>query len=204
MKQFALLASLLCAVAVAACGGGGASSASSLSERPSLAENSEAEAHRHEKQGQAHESARQERREEKENREFKEQEEARIRGEETAREKQQEKAAEDKHPEPKPEAVPELAPSEVDPIAAEEFHQFKGVDHENWELAYKVCGSTPKKQLAREFHTGDNWAAIGHAYGSEEFREPFNIAPEEGCMAALKDSGAMWEATLEALPFKEL
>lgn len=201
MKGLALLASLLCAVAVAACGGSGTSS-SSHDEGPSLAENSEAGS-RIERKEQAHESAREERRQEKEDREFKEREEARIRRGEAERKKQKAKARR-KHTEPKSEATPEAAPSEVDPIAAEEFHQFTGVDRENWELAYEVCGSTPEKQLAREFHTADNWAAIGHAYGSEEFREPFNIAPEEGCMAALKDSKAQWEATLEGLPFKEL
>lgn len=140
--------------------------------------------------------ARRERRERTENRELKEQEEARIAREDAEWRKQHAKA--------KSEAASEPASSEVDPVAAEEFHQFTGVDRENWELAYEVCGSTPEKQLAREFHTEVNWAAIGHAYGSEEFKEPFNIAPEEGCMAALKDSKAQWEATLEDLPFKEL
>lgn len=196
MRGFALIAALLSTGAVAACGGGGPASSSAHGEGSTLGGTAEAESHRVEKKGHAHGSARRERREEKEDREFKEQEEARISGEEAERRQHRAK--------PKPAPAPEPARSEVDPIAAEEFHRFTGVDRENWELAYEVCGSTPGKRLAREFHTEDNWAAIGHAYGSEEFREPFNIAPEEGCMAALKDSTAEWEATLEGLPFKEL
>jgi hypothetical protein len=198
----AVLGFLTVAVLLVACGGGGASS-STHGQGRSVAEISKAEAHRLPKQKQAHASARQERRKEKENREFKEQEEARVRKEEAHRIKQKEKA-EDKQPKPKPEPTSVPAPSDVDPIAAEEFQQFTGVDHGNWEIAYEVCGSTPAKQLAKEFHTEDNWAAIGHAYGHDEYREPFNIAPEEGCMAALKVSKAQWEATLEELPFKEL
>jgi hypothetical protein len=202
MKRFALLATLLSAVVVAGCGGGGASTSSTQSKGPSLAENSQAESQEHKRKEQAREPARGERREEKEDREFKEHEEARIRREEAQR-KQKEKA-DRKVSKPKPEATPERSSSEVDPIAAEELRRFTGVDRENWEIAYEVCGSTPEEQLAREFHTEDNWSAIGHAYGSEEYREPFSIAPEEGCMAALKVSNAQWEATLEGLPFKEL
>jgi hypothetical protein len=201
MKRFALLATLLGAAVVTGCGGGGASAPSTQSEGPSLAENSRAESQQHKRKEQARESRRKHRKE-KEDREFKEHEEARIRRKEAERKQKEE--ADRKVSKPKPEATPESSSSEVDPIAAEEFHQFTGVDRENWEIAYEVCGSTPEEQLAREFHTEDNWSAIGHAYGSEEYREPFNIAPEEGCMAALKVSKAQWEATLEGLPFKEL
>ncbi len=171
-------------VMVAGCGDG--SSSSGGDEKSALAETA---IHRpvHEA---ARESPKQERRERKENREFKEREERRIAEEdEEAKKEQKEKK---KHPKPKPE--PEPSPtSEVDPIAAEEFHYFKGTDLGNWEIAYSVCAVTPEKQLATEFHTERNWAAIGHAYGSE-YREPFNIAPEEGCMAAVKDSPAQREA----------
>ena len=83
--------------------------------------------------------------------------------------------------------------SEVDPIAAEEFHYFTGTDLGNWEIAYGICAVTPEKQLAKEFHTEQNWGAIGHAYG-QGYREPFNIAAEEGCMVALKDSEPQQEA----------
>ncbi len=201
MKRFALLTALLSAVVVAGCGGGGASSSSSHIEGQSFAEDSQAESHQHKKTGQPHESARQERRKEKENREFKEHEEARIRRKDA--ERRSKEKAERKSSKPKPEAASGSSPSEVDPIAAEEFHQFTGVDRENWELGYEVCGSEPESQLAREYHTEQNWAAIGHAYGSE-YKNPFNIAAEEGCMLAVKDSEAQWEATLEGLPFKEL
>lgn len=107
-------------------------------------------------------------------------------------------------PRQKPEKKQSRAPAGVAPTTAEEFHSFTGTDRENWEIAYEVCGTTPEEQLAREFHTEVNWVAIGHAYGSEEYGEPFNIAPEEGCTAVLKDSQAQWEAAVEELPFKEL
>ena len=201
MKQFALLAALLSAVLVGGCGGGGASDSLARGDGRSLAENSRVESRNQRGEEQARKSARREHREEKEDREFKEREEARIRREDADR-KQKEKA-ESKSAEPKPEAAPEPSRPEVDPLAAEEFHQFTGVDRENWELGYEVCGSEPEKQLAREYHTEQSWAAIGHAYGSE-YKDPFNIAAEEGCMLAVKDSEAQWEATLEGLPFKEL
>lgn len=195
-KSGAVLGFLTVAVLVAACGGGEGSSLSTRDEG-SLANNSGAEPRQYQ---QTREQPRMERRKEKEDREFKEHEEARIGREEA--ERKQEKA-ERRASKPKPEATPEPSSSEVDPIAVEEFHQFTGVDRENWELGYEVCGSEPEKQLAREYHTEQNWAAIGHAYGSE-YKNPFNIAAEEGCMLAVKDSGAEWEATLEGLPFKEL
>lgn len=92
--------------------------------------------------------------------------------------------------------------SAVDPITAEEFHHFKGTDLGNWEIAYGVCAVTPEKQLAREFHTEQNWAAIGHAYG-QGYREPFNIAAEEGCMAALNDSPKQREAAFALMEANE-
>lgn len=91
------------------------------------------------------------------------------------------------------------APSSgVSPVTAEEFEQFTGTDKGNWEIAYGICAVTPEAQLAKEFHTEQNWAAIGHAYG-EEYREPFNIAVEEGCMAALNDSSAEREAAFQMM-----
>jgi hypothetical protein len=96
----------------------------------------------------------------------------------------------------------EAEPPGADPIATEEFHFFSGKDLGNWEIAYGICAVTPEKQLAREFHTELNWAAIGHAYGSE-YREPFNVAVEEGCMVALKDSKAEREAAFKMMEAAE-
>ena len=81
-------------------------------------------------------------------------------------------------------------------------HSFSDKDLGNWEIAYSICAVTPEEQLAREFHTEQNWAAIGHAYGSE-YEEPFNIAPEEGCMVALKNSEAEREAAFKMMEAAE-
>jgi hypothetical protein len=98
----------------------------------------------------------------------------------------------------KPQGVKSSPSAGADPITAEEFEDFSGTDKENWEIAYGVCAVTPESQLAKEFHTEQNWAAIGHAYG-EDYREPFNIAAEEGCMAALNDSHAEREAAFKMM-----
>jgi hypothetical protein len=94
------------------------------------------------------------------------------------------------------------ADAAVATVTAEEFHYFKDTDLGNWEIAYGICAVTPEKQLAREFHTEQNFAAIGHAYGSG-YREPFNIAAEEGCMAALVDSEAEREAAFRLMEENE-
>jgi hypothetical protein len=185
MKRLVGVFGVLAAVVAVVAGCGGGSNSSGGGEKSALA-NTAIHRPAHE---EARESPKQERRERKENREFKEREEKRI-AEES--EEAKKKKAEKKHPKPKPE--PEPSPTtEVDPVAAEEFHYFKGTDLGNWEIAYSVCAVTPEKQLAAEFHTERNWAAIGHAYGAG-YREPFNIAPEEGCMAAVKDSPDQREA----------
>lgn len=98
----------------------------------------------------------------------------------------------------KPQEGVSPSPSGASSITAEEFEQFSGTDKGNWEIAYGICAVTPEKQLAKEFHTEQNWAAIGHAYGND-YREPFNIAAEEGCMAALNDSSAERDAAFKMM-----
>jgi hypothetical protein len=98
----------------------------------------------------------------------------------------------------KPEEDSNTSSSGVSSITAEEFAQFSGTDKGNWEIAYGICAVTPEGQLAKEFHTEQNWAAIGHAYG-KDYREPFNIAAEEGCMAALVDSSTEREAAFKMM-----
>jgi hypothetical protein len=98
----------------------------------------------------------------------------------------------------KPEGGSTTSSPGVSSTTAEEFAQFSGTDRGNWEIAYGTCAVTPEEQLAKEFHTEQNWAAIGHAYG-KEYREPFNIAAEEGCMAALLDSSTEREAAFKMM-----
>jgi hypothetical protein len=90
----------------------------------------------------------------------------------------------------------------VAPITAEEFHYFTATDLSNWEIAYGVCAVTPEKQLAKEFHTEQNFGSIGQAYGAG-YTEPFNIAAEEGCMAALLDSKTEREAAFNLMEENE-
>lgn len=177
--------------AVAGCGGGG-SSTESVAVAPPVKEVEPAN------ELAKHESRKQERKREeriaRENKKFKEDEEKRIAGEEKEREEGEEvlkKKAKQKPQKPRPEQS--RPSSEADPIAVEAYEYFEGTDLENWELAYGVCAVTPEKQMAKEFHTEQNWAAIGHAYG-KVYSEPFNIAPEQGCMVALKDTEAQREA----------
>jgi len=111
---------------------------------------------------------------------------------------QKQKAEPNKPATQKDHASPSAPSSGVSPVTAEEFEQFAGTDKGNWEIAYGVCAVTPESQLAKEFHTEQNWAAIGHAYG-QGYSEPFNIAAEEGCMAALIDSSAERDAAFKMM-----
>jgi hypothetical protein len=189
---FAVLATVL----VAGCGGG--EDGSSTNEETSVAaEASEqhgdkAQHHHHQK----HHSIEQERLERSANEKFLKEEEGRVLEEEASvkRSKHRRKLRE-KESQP----VPQPASPAVASITTEEFHGFNTEpDHGNWEIAYSVCAVTPEKQLAKEFHTEQNFGAIGHAYGSG-YREPFNIAADEGCMAALVDSEAEREAAFKMM-----
>jgi hypothetical protein len=182
---------------VAACGGGGSSS-----EEVAATSSPETQEAVKPPRTKRHLSATQMRRKEKagsgERKELVEEEEE-LKAEEKERFIAEEEAAppSKKHrhePKPAPEPEEESTASAADPIAVEEFEGFSTEpDHSNWEIAYSVCAVTPEKQMSKEFHTEQNWAAIGHAYG-DGYSEPFNIAPEEGCMAAIKDSETQREA----------
>lgn len=199
MKVFWLVAMVSLAALAGGCGGGGSSA-----NEETIAAGEQIEG-RKEPEGQQlakeHEAARQrhkEMREEREDAEFLEAEEKRIEEKERAQTKK-------KHHPPKPEPEPESEslPTGVDPIAVEEFEGFSTEpDHNNWEIAFGICAVTPEKQLAKEFHTEQNWAAIGHAYG-QGYSEPFNIAAEEGCMVALKDSESQREAMFALMEANE-
>jgi hypothetical protein len=188
---------LLAAVLVAGCGGGGGGT--STTEETIVAgellkdQEAKAQRHHHEKKN----TIKQERLEQKDNEKFLKEEEDRILRKEAAAERSKHRHKLTREKESKPETKPAL--DGVAPITAEEFHGFTSEpDHGNWEIAYGICAVTSDKQLAREFHTEQNFGAIGHAYGSE-YREPFNIAAEEGCMAALVDSKAQREGAFKMM-----
>lgn len=187
------------AVLIAACGGGGGSSpqGSTGARASGLTKAQEGS------KPDAGQIARNERQVERQNKEFREKEEERIRHEEAERGTAAKQRQAHRKARPKPQQTASAsAESAINPIAAEEFHNFKGTDRSNWEIAFGICAVTPEKQLASEFHTEQNWAAIGHAYGSG-YREPFNIAAEEGCMAALKDDHAQREAAFALMEENE-
>ena len=189
------------AVLPSGCGGGGASSSSpspGAAEAPTSRTSNSEEGHRHGHQ----DSKKKEQRERHEHEVFLEEEEDRIVKEE---EREEAREAREEEEQRKAHRAQQDAKSKASPaasaITAEEFHQFKGTDLGNWEIAYGTCAVTPEKQLAREYHTEQNWAAIGHAYG-QDYREPFNIAAEEGCMAALVDSEEQREAAFALMEGK--
>jgi hypothetical protein len=143
--------------------------------------------------------------EQKEDERFRREEENRVAQEEAAAKKhrQRQKPASEPKLKPTPAPAPSQASDDVATITAEEFHGFNTEpDRGNWEIAYGICAVTSEKELAKEFHTEQNFGAIGNAYGSE-YREPFNIAAEEGCMAALVDSKAQREAAFTLMEENE-
>lgn len=190
MKVFWLVAMVSLAALAGGCGGGGSSAnEETIAAGEQIEGRKEPESQQPAKKHEAARQRHQEMREEREDAEFLEAEEKRIEEEEEEEERAQTKK---KHHPPKPE--PESIPAGVDPIAVEEFEGFSTEpDHNNWEIAFGICAVTPEKQLAKELHTEQNWAAIGHAYG-QGYSERFNIAAEEGCMVALKDSESQREA----------
>lgn len=191
MRRFVVVFGvLLVGVLISACGGDKSSSNADAFNSPWKKVQPASEEVKHPRPMQ---EQKREERIDRENRKFREDEERRIREEEKKNE-DGERAL--KKPKPaKPKSKPQPAPpsSKADPIAVETYEYFTGTDLQNWELAYGVCAVTPEKQMAKEFHTEQNWAAIGHAYG-KAYTEPFNIAPEEGCMSALKDTEVQREA----------
>jgi hypothetical protein len=95
------------------------------------------------------------------------------------------------------ERAAQTASSGIAPLTEELYDQFTGVDRENFQLAYEICGSQPMSQSAKEWHTSDDPGSIAHAYGLE-YREYARPAVEEGCLRAFDDSPAEYEAELEA------
>lgn len=77
------------------------------------------------------------------------------------------------------------------------YRQWTGVDRDNFQLAYEICGSQPMSQSAEEWETSDDPSSIAHAFGLE-YREYARAPVEEGCLRAFADSHAQWEAELEA------
>lgn len=153
----------------------------------------------HQSSRQSKQADRQLRKEEKKTRKVERKRHRRIAKEERIEAKEQRQARGEREAK---KTTQEAGPSGVDPIAAEEFHYFSETDLSNWEIAYGICAVTPEAQLAREFHTSQNWADIGHAYG-QDYREPFNVAAEEGCMVALKDTEAQREAAFKMMEAAE-
>jgi len=198
MKRLvSVLGVLALAFLIAACGGGSSSTKeATVPAGEFLEEETGEQEHPGEEMGQQGGSAgkKKQKRERQAQKRQREREQAqRTRREEKKRNARKKRAQEKKEA---------AAQSAVDPITAEEFHHFRGTDLGNWEIAYGVCAVTPEKQLAREFHTEQNWAAIGHAYG-QGYREPFNIAAEEGCMAALNDSPKQRQAAFALMEANE-
>lgn len=75
--------------------------------------------------------------------------------------------------------------------------QWSGIEQDNFQIAYEVCGSFPESQLASEFGTSSDPSSIAHAYGLE-YREFTRAAVEEGCLRALIDTKDQWEAEVNA------
>jgi hypothetical protein len=87
--------------------------------------------------------------------------------------------------------------SGVAPFTERLYRQWTGVDRDNFQLAYEICGSQPMSQSAEEWETSDDPSSIAHAFGLE-YREYARAPVEEGCLRAFADSHAQWEAELEA------
>jgi hypothetical protein len=87
--------------------------------------------------------------------------------------------------------------SGVAPLTEQLYRQWTGVERDNFQLAYEICGSQPMSQSAEEWETSDDPSSIAHAYGLE-YQEWARAPVEEGCLRAFLDSSAQWEAELEA------
>lgn len=95
------------------------------------------------------------------------------------------------------ERAAQASTSGVAPLTEKLYRQWTGVDRDNFQLAYEICGSQPMSQSAEEWGTSDDPSSIAHAFGLE-YREYARAPVEEGCLRAFADSHAQWEAELEA------
>jgi hypothetical protein len=91
---------------------------------------------------------------------------------------------------------PEL-PARVAALTVQLYRDRTGIERQQFQLAYEICGSQPQSQSAEEWNTSNDPSSIAHAFGLE-YREPVRAAIEEGCLRAFADSTAQWEAEVEA------
>jgi hypothetical protein len=79
-------------------------------------------------------------------------------------------------PRPKPKPKPGEAPS-----------KFTGVQANNYEIAYQVCGVFGLRKTAQDLHVKAEPVTVADAY-ADDYRPGFQQAPFEGCLDALLDA----------------
>jgi hypothetical protein len=79
-------------------------------------------------------------------------------------------------PRPKPKPKPGDVPS-----------KFTGVQANNYEIAYQVCGVFGLKKTAQDLHVKAEPVTVAEAY-ADDYRPRFQQAPFEGCLDALLDA----------------